>query len=78
MSSSTSQQALAMTEEPNKMSQNKFLKEAGYRNFQHFMQSYGLKNIVDDDELEEAKAILSGLRQLAQLQWEMEDKGTGK
>jgi hypothetical protein len=47
-----------------------FLKENGFDGSQqHFNQVYGL-NIIDDDQLEEGKAILEGLRDIEQRNWE--------
>ena len=40
----------------------------------HFLASYGLK-MHDDEELEEGKAILSGLREAAQRDWEAKNGG---
>ena len=42
-------------------SQYRVLKDAGYDNMNHFMQSYGLKS-HDDDDLREGKAILEEFR----------------
>lgn len=44
-------------------SDNRLLKDCGYRNMKHFMDSYGLK-ISDDDDLAEAKEILKGFRKI--------------
>lgn len=54
---------------PKDQSQRQFLKECGYDGMQHFMLSYGLK-MWNDDDLEEAKAILEGLRETWQAEWE--------
>lgn len=39
------------------------IKDAGFSNMNSFMQSYNLK-MHDDDDLQEAKAILDGLRKI--------------
>jgi hypothetical protein len=46
----------------NEMSFDQMVKNAGFRNFNHFMQSYGLK-MHDDDDVQEGKAILNALYQ---------------
>jgi hypothetical protein len=50
------------------------IKEAGFRNMPDFLGSYGLK-MHDDGQLAEGKAILGGLREVAQREWE---SGQGK
>ena len=40
-----------------------FLKNAGYKHFNDFMQSYGLR-VYEPDDIEEAKAILRGLKEV--------------
>jgi hypothetical protein len=55
--------------QPKDKSDYRFLKDGGYRNMQHFLQSYCLK-LGDDEDLEEGKQILLGLREIEQAQWE--------
>ncbi|ORX91753.1 hypothetical protein BCR34DRAFT_551262 [Clohesyomyces aquaticus] len=35
-------------------------KDAGFRNFKHFLESYGLR-IYNDDDVQEGKEILKGM-----------------
>jgi hypothetical protein len=39
------------------------VKDAGFRNMNHMMQSYGLK-MCNDEDVQEAKNILNGFRKI--------------
>jgi len=62
--------------QPKDKSTLKWLREAGYQSLPHFMMSYGLK-FGDDDDLDEAKAIISQMREEDQRQWEAEHANAG-
>jgi hypothetical protein len=62
--------------QPKDKSTLKWLRDAGYRNLPHFMMSYCLK-FGDDDDLDEAKAIIAQMREEDQRQWEAEHANTG-
>jgi hypothetical protein len=61
------------TTQPKDYSNYRMIKEAGFDNMLTFMASYGLK-IHDDEQLAEGKAILEGLRQCAQHDWEAKQR----
>ncbi|RDW79464.1 hypothetical protein BP6252_04102 [Coleophoma cylindrospora] len=63
--------------QPKDMSQYAVIKGAGYTGMQHMMQSYGLK-IYEDDDVTEAKAIIDGIRQNMQADWEQEHAASKK
>lgn len=58
---------------PKDQSNYKFLKEAGYDNMPHFMDTYGLR-LGNHDDVEEAKVIRQGLKDAAQADWEAKQK----
>ncbi|KAH7310048.1 hypothetical protein BKA65DRAFT_559365 [Rhexocercosporidium sp. MPI-PUGE-AT-0058] len=58
---------------PADKSDYQWLKDAGYKNMYHFMLSYGLK-MHGDDDYEEGKAILKGMREGEQANYEQEGK----
>ncbi|KAK5046854.1 hypothetical protein LTR84_007208 [Exophiala bonariae] len=57
---SSSRNTNTQADTTSQMSFNQMVKNAGFRNFDHFMQSYGLK-MHDHDDIQEGKAILNAL-----------------
>lgn len=50
---------------PQDKSNNQILKEGGFSDMKHMMDSYGLK-MYEDDDVQEAKRIVEGFRQVDQ------------
>jgi len=48
--------------QPSRKSDYQIIKDGGFRDMKHFMESYGLR-MHDDDDLQEAKAILQMMRE---------------
>lgn len=63
---------------PQDKSDYSILKDGGYSNMNHFMQSYGL-SMHKDDDVQEAKSIIEGFRQVDQANYDAkQQKGPGK
>jgi len=56
------------TPNPSSISTNAFLKAGGFDSMNHFMQCYGLR-MYNDDDVQEAKAIIAGMRANDQAQY---------
>jgi hypothetical protein len=62
--------------QPKDKSQYRWFRDGGYTGMPHFMATYGLK-LSNDDDLEEAKAIIARMREEDQKQWEAEHGNAG-
>jgi hypothetical protein len=64
---------------PKDKSDYRILKDGGFSNMNQFMQSYGLK-MHNDDDIQEAKGIIEGFRQVDQANYEarQQEKRQGK
>jgi hypothetical protein len=63
--------------QPQDKSNNTIIKESGFSNMNHLMQSYGLK-IQEPDHVYEAKQIIEGFRQIGQQQYDAQQQGKGQ
>lgn len=61
---------MSLPPEPKDKSNYQLLKEGGYDNMHHFMLSYGLKPYGNQEECDETRSILEGLRECEQKDWE--------